>query len=395
MKILISAYACEPDVGSESDVGWSWVKTFFNTRDEVYVITRLSNKPRIKNYLKKVKNTKIHFLYFDFPEFLIRVIRGFSSKQNNYFYFFIWQIGIFIKYFKFIKNKKFDYIHHVTFVSYRFASFLWFFESKFILGPVAGGEEINRQLRHNFNFKSKIIEKIRDLSNIYLRYSLLNKAMLNNSEKILLTSNDSLKFIPKIYHNKCFICPAVFNDKIGYKIKKKKTMQIYFAGRLIDIKGIKILLQIFKNLNYYYHNNFTLNIYGEGPLKDNIIDFAINNNFQKKIKLYGHLKKKDLIKQIKKNDLLIFPTLRDSGGIVILEALNNNINIITTNTSGPMSLIVGSKENLVDVKFSSYEKIIKSFTKKIIHFYESKKNLHTYKLNPLLLQKNKKNFIYN
>lgn len=26
LKVLVSAYACEPDKGSESGVGWKWVK---------------------------------------------------------------------------------------------------------------------------------------------------------------------------------------------------------------------------------------------------------------------------------------------------------------------------------------------------------------------------------
>ena len=28
MKILLSAYACEPNTGSEPNVGWNWAKVF-------------------------------------------------------------------------------------------------------------------------------------------------------------------------------------------------------------------------------------------------------------------------------------------------------------------------------------------------------------------------------
>ena len=53
MKILISAYACEPDKGSESEVGWSWVKYLSKTKNKVFVITRSNNKKNIEK--KKLK----------------------------------------------------------------------------------------------------------------------------------------------------------------------------------------------------------------------------------------------------------------------------------------------------------------------------------------------------
>ncbi len=45
MKILLSAYACEPDKGSEAAVGWYWAITLPRiVDDEVWVITRNSQR---------------------------------------------------------------------------------------------------------------------------------------------------------------------------------------------------------------------------------------------------------------------------------------------------------------------------------------------------------------
>jgi len=52
-KILLSAYACEPNKGSESAVGWDWALNLTRNNCEVYVVTRLNNKRNIENYLKK------------------------------------------------------------------------------------------------------------------------------------------------------------------------------------------------------------------------------------------------------------------------------------------------------------------------------------------------------
>ena len=44
MKILLSAYACEPNKGSEPEVGWKWAINLVKAGHEVYVVTRLNNK---------------------------------------------------------------------------------------------------------------------------------------------------------------------------------------------------------------------------------------------------------------------------------------------------------------------------------------------------------------
>ena len=44
MKILLSAYACEPYKGSEPDVGFQWALTLSKLGHEVHVLTKKSNQ---------------------------------------------------------------------------------------------------------------------------------------------------------------------------------------------------------------------------------------------------------------------------------------------------------------------------------------------------------------
>ena len=65
LKILLSAYACEPNKGSEPEIGWKWATTLSNLGHEVYVITRRNNKELIELYLSKNEYKKLSFIYFD------------------------------------------------------------------------------------------------------------------------------------------------------------------------------------------------------------------------------------------------------------------------------------------------------------------------------------------
>ena len=47
MKILLSAYACEPNKGSEPAVGWNWTRSLIDQGHDVHLITRSNNQPSI------------------------------------------------------------------------------------------------------------------------------------------------------------------------------------------------------------------------------------------------------------------------------------------------------------------------------------------------------------
>ena len=67
-KIFVSAYACEPGLGSEIGVGWHWVLEMSKYFD-LWVLTRESNRQSIEPWIAKhPEYNHIHFLYFDLPK---------------------------------------------------------------------------------------------------------------------------------------------------------------------------------------------------------------------------------------------------------------------------------------------------------------------------------------
>lgn len=68
LKIFISAYACEPGLGSEIGVGWHWVLEM-SKYFELWVLTRQSNRHTIEPWIAEhPEYSDIHFLYYDWPK---------------------------------------------------------------------------------------------------------------------------------------------------------------------------------------------------------------------------------------------------------------------------------------------------------------------------------------
>ena len=81
---------------------------------------------------------------------------------------------------------------------------------------------------------------------------------------------------------------------------------------------------------------------------------------------------------------MVFPTFRDSGGFVILEALNNNINVLTTNAGGPNTIIVKNSIKRINIRNANTQVILNNFVKEINKYYKNKGQTQKIILNPLL-----------
>lgn len=120
LKILVSAYACEPGKGSEPGSGWYGVKKIapFN---EVWVITRANNREAIENTLPEDPMPNIHWVYYDLPAWMRFWKKGGRGVQ---LYYFLWQLGLYFVAKKLHARVGFDVVHHITFATYGSRVFL-------------------------------------------------------------------------------------------------------------------------------------------------------------------------------------------------------------------------------------------------------------------------------
>ena len=136
MKVLMSAYGCEPGHGSEHETGWNWAKQAAKFH-EVWVLTHANNRLGIERELRQRPIPNLHFVYHDpprWPRFWKQ-----SLVEENFCYLF-WQLSAVPICRRLHRENGFDVAHHITFGSYRHPSCLAWLPCPFIWGPVGGGE---------------------------------------------------------------------------------------------------------------------------------------------------------------------------------------------------------------------------------------------------------------
>ena len=169
----------------------------------------------------------------------------------------------------------------------------------------------------------------------------------------------------KIIVNYIGINPKGIDDN---KTKSTKDKPFLFVGRLVEKKGISILIKTFDSLNKGGFPNLKLNIIGSGPLENQLKKQSNNPN----ISFLGWKTKLEIEKIMQNSSALIVPSHEASNGdseglpTVILEGINNQIPVIATYHGGAGEIIINHKSG-----FICLENDHNALAKSIIEFLET------------------------
>lgn len=109
LRVLLSAYACGPNRGSEPGVGWNAVTEVARDHD-VWVITSREHKAAIEEAVAR-DELSMQFVFVDWPWWLdfTKLTRvGFELQQ------YCWQVAAYLRARRLHARIGFDLAHHVT-----------------------------------------------------------------------------------------------------------------------------------------------------------------------------------------------------------------------------------------------------------------------------------------
>ncbi|HED39323.1 MAG TPA: glycosyltransferase family 1 protein [Chromatiales bacterium] len=340
MKILVSAYACEPNKGSEPSVGWEWAVELSKLGHEVWVITRANNKVNIDKELLSRKNLEsLHFVYYDLPEKIC------SWKKRSglvRLYYLLWQWWAYRHIIAKHEEIGFDFVHHVTFVSVRQPSFMGNLGIPFIFGPVGGGEKAPLNLRQGYGVRGVILDAIRDLLNKLVKVDPLMWMTFRQANGIFVTSPQTKSLIPRRYWQKTKILLGIgldssFSETLPALIKQEPNVggaRILYVGRLIYWKGMHLGLSAFAStIKSIPHARLT--IVGSGPDEKRWRRLAKNLGVDNNITWVPWVRQSELKEVYAKHDFFLYPSLHDSGGMVLLESMAYGLPVVCLNVGGP------------------------------------------------------------
>ena len=345
MNVLISAYACAPNEGSEPELGWSWAQSLQKKGYCVTVLTRSNNKDSLFEVLDESENP-ISYIFFDLPPVFTRLKK---IKGLIYLYYILWQWFSYKKVSRL--GQRFDYIHHVTFASLKMPSFLGLLDGSFIFGPAGGGEETPRALRTGTSKINWFKDLIRSASNRLNVCNPLMRFTFRTADKIYVTSSQSLDLVPRRYHHKCTVRLAIsISGEICDTHRRMIGSQpkILFVGRLLYWKGWYLTLLAFKQYRSY-SNEASLTIIGNGPDRVELSRAIRELELTSAVTVIPYVENNNMTAVYDSHDILLFPSYHDSGGYVVLEAIQHGLPVIVLDVGGPGVMVNNEIGYKVDV----------------------------------------------
>lgn len=357
MKVLLSAYACEADKGSEPFLGWRWAREIAKHHD-VWVITRSNNRNSIEDYLKDHPLHNIHFCYIDLSSFLRKIKKILPYGIQLYYY--LWQIKAAKTACKLNETLHFDLVHHLTFGAYTQPTFMWKLGIPFLWGPLGGGEAMPKIQGRTMDVNSQIYEILRQVQmKMYSFYPFTRKA-LKYSSKIIVTTEDTKKLIPEKYQSKTVLFQTLGIDEDFMRKNHRSEIvsdriKILMVGRMIGWKGFDIGVDAFKSLISKY-DNVDLYLRGNGPLKQKIFQQCGDLLNKRIFYVDTFFNYEDMYSFYKSNDIFLNCTLHDSGCLAMLEAMSASLPIVCIDSGGPH--VITNRANAIKVKPKPYAELV-------------------------------------
>ena len=183
----------------------------------------------------------------------------------------------------------------------------------------------------------KDINKFKNSSSIFYNAFLkpIFKKFLDRAYLIISVSKEVAQNLPEEYKKKTIVIPNGVDSKIFRplnNIKQKKNV-ILFVGRYIDIKGIKEIINVARQLSQY-----EFWFAGQGPLDNEIKGRNIKN--------LGFKTTKELVRLYNQATICIFPSWYEPFGLVGLEAMSCQRAVIAT-PFGFLEYIKNGKDGII------------------------------------------------
>jgi glycosyltransferase involved in cell wall biosynthesis len=340
MKVLLSAYSCEPGKGSERGVGWNVVREVARYH-EVWVLTRPDeSKEAIEAELERHPVPNLHFVYFTLPFWQDSLSLGQSGAMQLHYY--LWQIQAYFVAKKLHQEIGFDIAHHVTFVRYSSPSFLAFLPVPFVWGPVGGGESAPLPFWQDFSWKNKLYETARWAWRSMGELDPFTGWTARRSAIAYATTKDTAQRLnrlnaPRIEQlSESGMLLSELEQLSQYGTSVDSPVRFMNVARLLHWKGIYLGLQAFAQANLPDAEYWVV---GEGPELARLQTLAADLGIEPQVKFWGLLPREEVLVKLGQSTALVHPSLHDSGGWVPLEAMAAGKPILCLDLGGPSELV--------------------------------------------------------
>ena len=341
LRVLACVFTCCPPgmegfTGGESLLGWNLLLQIARSHD-VWAVTQEQDRASLEQAVKDKALDSIHLQYVSLPPWLRVLMRVQGGHQ---LYYYLWQIKAYFVSRSLHKQVGFQLFHHITYANDWMVSFIGaLLPVPYIRGPGGGAHRTPKGLEREYTFGGRTWEKLRSLGQWIFRHDPFFILGQGRARAILACNRESMDSVSATWAHKVHFFPVNGISQEDLALAKPANLKsdgfhVLSAGTLIRVKGFGLAIKAFKEFSDKYpETDFT--VVGSGPEQPKLRALASQSLPNNKWQLLDWMPRSELLKQLARCDVFLFPSLRDGGGAVVIEAMAAGKPVVCLDNGGP------------------------------------------------------------
>jgi glycosyltransferase involved in cell wall biosynthesis len=346
MKILLSAVACNPYLGSENYFGWVAVKVL--ARDhELWVLTSPRNVADLQRAtVEGLVPDNVHFVYAGrYSEWHRNKMRARLQSWQEYLDF---SKAILPEATKLHATEEFDLVQHVTYAGWRVASPLWKLGIPFVFGPIGGNEQFPLRFFPILSLAGAAFELLRKSSNVISRISPSVRRSIRGAAHIFAATRETEQLVKAIRgsgENISRLLPGFYSAPSVAAFARfapgknlEGPLRIFASGNLLGHKGLAMALRALERVkkggvDFRYHLGAT------GPEIPHLKKLVAKLNLNQQVHFGGNMRREDYQRELGNTHIYLLPSLRESVGLTMMEAMLAGCVPVVADCGGPNFIV--------------------------------------------------------
>jgi glycosyltransferase involved in cell wall biosynthesis len=342
LRVLVSAFACCPPgarvfEGGEDLLGWrviSQLARFY----EVWVITQPRKQGAIEAVRRHLLGDTVRFQYVRLPRWCEPWLRVRGLHQ---LYYYFWQIRAWLSAVRLHRHIRFHVMHHVTYANDWMASFAGaLLPIPYIRGPGGGAHRVPARFLSEFSLDGRLWECVRVIGQWLFRRDPVFIIGQQRARAILVCNREAMAAVPVRWRGKSRLFPVngIDDEELRWLANAVERgnahFNVLFAGRLSRIKGTSLALKAFKEFSDK-HSEAEFTVIGDGADAKSFEQLITSLGLEGRVRLLPWMPRQRFLDALRRCDVFLFPSLRDGGGAVVIEAMAAGKPVVCLDLGGP------------------------------------------------------------
>ncbi len=355
-RVLLSAYACHPTTGSEPGVGWEFLRAALELSDEVWLLTRPKNERPVLDALPDVDRARVHVVGHDLSATAQRLKH--LVPVGTQLYYVQWQRTAVARVRAAHADSPFDLGHHVTFGSDWMPAALCLQDDfPVVLGPVGGSTRPPARLWRFLGVRGAAVETVRLVASSLGRAAVGNAAA-RRAALLLAYNDDERGTVGRGADRLVVESTAMMDPHRPRSADEADPGLIVGVGRLLPWKGWTIAIDALDQLPA----SWRLVLLGRGPDARRLAARARRRGLADRVTVVPRLDTRaDVFSLMRHARVVVFPSLRESGGWVVAEAVAQGVPVVALDWGGPGQMLRSAGGSPVPVRGVPAREVVEQF----------------------------------